>query len=125
LGPSQLRCDDHGGGRTHGLQLIFFFFVDTIMDPEIWGPPAWVFIFSIIDQMPDGNPPDGYILFFQSLTDVLPCGICKRHYRRYCMENPIPIHSREATRQWAQNLRNQIRDRKKTGFFERIAHLLP
>lgn len=95
------------------------------MDPEIWGPSAWVFIFSVIDQMPNGDVPEGYASFFQSLGDVLPCNICRRHYRRYCIEHPIPIQSKEAMRQWAQNLRNQIRARKKTGFFERIAHLLP
>ena len=82
------------------------------MDPDIWGPPAWEFIFAVIDQRPDGNPPDGYLEFFHSLVDVLPCQVCRRHYRKYLLANPVPIKSRNLTRIWAQNLRMQIAIRK-------------
>jgi len=82
------------------------------MDPEIWGPPAWEFIFAVIDQMPEHNAPDGYMEFFHSFVDVLPCPVCKRHYRKYILANPIPIRSKNLTRIWAQNLRNEIAERK-------------
>jgi len=82
------------------------------MDPNVWGPPAWDFIFAVIDQMPDGNPPDGYIAFFHSFIDVLPCPVCRRHYRKHLLANPIPIKSRNLTRIYFQNLRLEIAMRK-------------
>jgi len=82
-------------------------------DPNVWGPPAWEFIFAVIDQMPDGNPPEGYISFFHSFIDVLPCGVCRKHYRKYLITNgPIPIQSRNLTRIWFQNLRYYIAQKK-------------
>jgi hypothetical protein len=82
------------------------------MDPEIWGPPAWEFIFAVIDQMPEFNAPPGYYEFFHSFVDVLPCPTCRAHYRKYWITHPIPINSRNLTRIWAQNLRNEIARRK-------------
>jgi hypothetical protein len=84
------------------------------MDPEVWGPPAWDFIFAVIEQMPDGNPPDGYLSFFHSFIDVLPCAVCRKHYRKYLLQHgPIPVKSRDLTRMWFQNLRIFIAEKKR------------
>ncbi len=82
--------------------------------PEEWGPPAWFFIFTIIDEMPE-YPTDTeyYRMFFESLSGVLPCEECRRHYRQYIESNPVPVWSRKATRNWAWTLRMNIRRRKK------------
>jgi len=87
------------------------------MDPSIWGPPAWKFIYAVIDQMPDGNPPDEYIEFFHSFTKVLPCKTCQKHYSEYWNRrgNEIPIRSRAMTKLWFQNLEKKIQARKRKG----------
>lgn len=81
--------------------------------PEEWGPPAWVFIFTIIDAMPE-YPTDiyHYQSFFDSLSGVLPCAECREHYTKYIEMNPPPVWSRSALRKWAQDLRMAIRLRK-------------
>lgn len=81
--------------------------------PEEWGPPAWAFIFAIIDDMPE-YPIDTsyYQSFFESLSGVLPCQDCRMHYTRYVEMNPPPVWSRSALRKWAFDLRMAIRLRK-------------
>lgn len=80
--------------------------------PTEWGPPAWAFIFTIIDEMPE-YPADTepYRMFFESLKGVLPCEKCRFHYTNFLELNPPPIWSREATREWATKLRSLIRER--------------
>lgn len=91
--------------------------------PSQWGPPAWAFIFSVIDEM-DEYPADTepYSMFFESLKGVLPCEMCRIHYTHFLSVNPPPVWSREATREWATKLREKIRQRnemeRKTTFLD-------
>lgn len=88
--------------------------------PSEWGPPAWAFIFAVIDEM-DEYPRDTeyYRMFFESLKGVLPCEKCRFHYTRYIDVNPPPVWSREAMRSWAEVLRSKIRERNApTSFFD-------
>lgn len=82
--------------------------------PSEWGPPAWAFIFAVIDEMPEyPRNRDHYAMFFESLKGVLPCEKCRYHYTRHMELNPPPVWSREATREWAHHLRQQIHQRNK------------
>ena len=89
--------------------------------PSEWGPPAWAFIFAVIDEM-DEYPIDTeyYRMFFESLKGVLPCEKCRFHYTRYIETNPPPVWSRDATRVWAETLRIKIRERssQQTSFWD-------
>lgn len=89
--------------------------------PSEWGPPAWAFIFAVIDEM-DEYPQDTeyYRMFFESLKGVLPCEKCRFHYTQYVELNPPPVWSRDATRSWAETLRLKIRERslKQTSFWD-------
>lgn len=80
--------------------------------PSEWGPPAWAFIFSVIDEMEE-YPKDSeyYRMFFESLKGVLPCEKCRFHYSQHIEFNPPPVWSREATRAWAIDLQTKIRER--------------
>ncbi len=81
--------------------------------PEEWGPPAWYFIFTVIDEMPEyPKNTEYYQMFFESFRGVLPCAECKMHYTRWIEAHPVPVWSRESTRKWAQILRENIRKRK-------------
>lgn len=91
--------------------------------PSEWGPPAWAFIFSVIDGM-DEYPTDTepYRIFFESLKGILPCEKCRFHYTKFYELNPPPVWSRDATYKWASGLREQIRKRneleRQTTFFD-------
>lgn len=80
--------------------------------PSEWGPPAWTFIFTLIDEM-DEYPRDTeyYRMFFESLKGVLPCEKCRYHYTQYIELNPPPVWSRDAMRVWAETLRQKIRQK--------------
>lgn len=80
--------------------------------PKEWGPPAWKFIFYVIDDMPEyPSDTEQYRMFFESLQGVLPCERCRQHYSLYLIHKPPPVWSREATRKWANELRAEIRRR--------------
>lgn len=80
--------------------------------PSEWGPPAWAFIFYVIDEMEE-YPKDTeyYRMFFESLKGVLPCEKCRVHYSQHIEFNPPPVWSKEATRAWAVDLQNKIKER--------------
>lgn len=80
--------------------------------PSEWGPPAWAFIFAVIDEMEEyPRDTEYYRLFFESLKGVLPCEKCRFHYTNFIEVNPAPVWSKEATRIWAVKLRQTIRNR--------------
>ena len=62
------------------------------MDPEIWGPHAWVFLHSITITYPE-NPTEqdkiNYKNFFNSLHNVLPCPGCAYHYQLHLKKHPL------------------------------------
>lgn len=85
--------------------------------PDDWGPPAWYLIFTIIDDMPDyPSNTEYYRMFFESLQGVLPCRMCREHYTQHVNIYPPPVWSREAMRDWANNLRMKIKANKKDGW---------
>lgn len=87
--------------------------------PDVWGPPAWYFIFTVIDEMDEyPNDTESYRMFFESLKGVLPCEMCRRHYTEHYNLYPPPVWSREATRKWAEDLRHKIKlNKKQSSFF--------
>ena len=62
------------------------------MDPEIWGPHAWIFLHSITLNYPN-NPTmydkQHYKTFFTSLQNILPCDWCSRNYKLHLKKFPI------------------------------------
>lgn len=62
------------------------------MDSSIWGPPAWIFLHSITFNYPV-NPTNKekqeHYNFFKNLENILPCDICKNHYRNNLKRFPL------------------------------------
>ena len=54
------------------------------MDPEIWGPHAWIFLHSVTLAYPE-NPTNidkkNFELFFNSMQPIIPCQKCSNHYK--------------------------------------------
>lgn len=83
------------------------------MDSKIWGPHAWFFLHSITFYYPDHpNPRDKktFYNFFQTVGDILPCTICKNHYKENLIKYPIENHldSRDSLVNWLIDIHNSV-----------------
>jgi hypothetical protein len=52
-----------------------------------WAPSLWKYIHKI--ALKNNNPSDEIITLFELLGDVIPCEVCKLHYKTYLSENKI------------------------------------
>ena len=83
------------------------------MNPEIWGPPAWMFLHSVSLAYPK-NPTEedrtNYGTFFNNLQPVLPCNKCSINYLKHIQEDPIENHldNKESLVKWLINLHNIV-----------------
>ena len=81
------------------------------MDPNIWGSHAWLFLHTITLNYPD-NPTkfdmDNYKKFFENLGEVIPCEVCKAHYKKNIKMYPIQLESKEALAKWLHHIHNLV-----------------
>ncbi len=81
------------------------------MEPNIWGPGAWLFLHSITFQYPD-NPTEldkeNYKTFFESLQEVLPCPSCSEHYKNNLNKFPIRVESKDELIEWLIDIHNEV-----------------
>jgi len=81
------------------------------MEPNIWGPPAWLFLHTITFNYPN-NPTEtdklNYIKFFEALQFVIPCPICREHYTKNIIKIPIRANSRDELIRWLIDIHNSV-----------------
>lgn len=89
------------------------------MKPEIWGPSAWLFLHTITLAYPI-NPSfvdkNNYKMFFNNLSNVLPCERCKSHYIQHLQVNPLTddiLSSKYKLSRWFVDIHNSVN--KQTG----------
>lgn len=58
------------------------------MNPQIWGQDMWRSIHRIAATYTSGNK-EAFILFIYSLTDLLPCKICREHLKINMENHPL------------------------------------
>jgi len=62
------------------------------LNTKIWGPHAWFLIDSVCIGYPN-NPTKKYKKnmkkFIYSLRYLLPCIICRNHFKTFCKNNPL------------------------------------
>ncbi len=83
------------------------------LPPSIWGPIFWTTIHIVSLAYPDNPTPEEKKAakdFFESLQFVLPCPICRNHYKENLKELPIDaaLESREQLVLWAFNIHNAV-----------------
>ena len=81
------------------------------MEPNIWGPPAWLFLHSItfnFPHNPTANDRQNYNNFFYSLQKVIPCPKCRRHYSENLKKIPIRLQSRDDLIRWLIDIHNAV-----------------
>jgi len=81
------------------------------MDSKIWGSHAWLFLHTITLNYPD-NPTkfdiDNYKNFFENLSNVIPCEVCKAHYKKNIKMYPIQLESKESLTKWLHKIHNLV-----------------
>lgn len=81
------------------------------MDPNIWGPGAWTFLHSVTlnyPKRPTYLDKQRYSQFFNDIQYILPCPICKQHYKLNLKENPIQLDSRDNLVRWLVLIHNKV-----------------
>ena len=89
---------------------------ELFTNPYVWGPDAWHFLHCVTLTAPEKFTPDDkklYKNFFKSLGDVLPCKICRKHYKQWWSNETFMhnIHSREDMVRWLIDFHNQVNKR--------------
>lgn len=98
------------------------------MDQSIWGPSMWFILHSVGFSYPI-NPTEEdkqeVYNFFKSLGHVLPCSVCRKHFKRNFEEIPIKLNNREDLSTWLVDVHNEINGRtgKKTMTLEQVKKL--
>ena len=83
------------------------------MDTTIWGPPFWFTLHTISLNYPD-NPTyimrQQHLLFFESLKTILPCSICRNHFKEFLQKQPISpyLDNKKSLKRWVLDCHNNV-----------------
>ena len=84
------------------------------LDPTLWGPNGWFFLHSIAFNYPNNpsvNDKTNYKMFFQQLSNVLPCEICSQHFKKNLEKYPLNeevLQNNKNINQWLINIHNEV-----------------
>jgi len=82
--------------------------------PDTWGPHGWKFIHYVTLGYPNKPTKEDKIIykkFFTSLTDILPCSICKNNYSKHLELFPLTdfiLKSRLNLMTWGIKMHNLV-----------------
>ena len=81
------------------------------MSPAVWGPIFWstMHIVSLgYSNTPTEEEQRAATQFYESLAYVIPCPICKDHYRHFLQEMPPTVNNRDALVAWVFTIHNKV-----------------
>ena len=89
------------------------------MNQNLWGPQLWFFLHTIsfnYPLKPSNEDKDKIISFLYGLQPVIPCKVCRDHFKRNLAEIPAKLDSRKDFSEWMIDTHNEINSRtgKKT-----------
>jgi len=81
--------------------------------PEVWGPFFWHTIHIIVlgyPQEPNYSDKKAMKEFLESLQTLIPCPICRDHYKSHIVKMPIgpSLDSRSDLFRWTIDLHNEV-----------------
>ena len=94
--------------------------------PDIWGPHGWRFLHYITLGYPN-NPSqedkDTYRNFINSFKEIIPCGLCKNHFKQNLLKHPLTDEVMSGTLNlinWSIDMHNEVNksNSKKTLTYE-------
>ena len=79
---------------------------------KVWGAPAWLFLHCIAFNYTPERAKD-YMIFFKSLSNVLPCKTCRQNYKKLITSGTLRLKSsvfknRKSFSRWLFLLHNKI-----------------
>jgi len=83
------------------------------MDVNLWGPPFWFILHTITMNYPDKPSyveKRHHFDFFNNLQYVLPCDVCREHYRANFKKNPIEsyLDNKKSLVEWGVRMHNEV-----------------
>jgi hypothetical protein len=81
------------------------------MNKNIWGPEVWNFIhtvtinYPVTPQLRDKEQINN---FFYSLSEVLPCDECKKHFKQNLKQYAPNVESKEQLFKWGVDIHNNV-----------------
>ncbi len=85
------------------------------MSPAVWGPIFWTTMHIVSLGYPS-KPSDadkaGAAAFYNSLATVIPCPICKAHYKTFLDKTPVEsaLEDRDSLIHWVFDLHNDVNE---------------
>jgi hypothetical protein len=85
------------------------------MPPTAWGPLFWNTIHIVTlgyPADPSAADKDGTRKFFESLKTVIPCPVCREHYKQHLAESPVEpaLEDKGKLIHWGWDLHNRVND---------------
>jgi hypothetical protein len=94
--------------------IVLLLYITIVMNPQIWGPPAWFFLESVVKVYPE-HPSElekqHYKDFFENLGNVLPCSACSNNYKIHLQKmplTPLVLSSRANLVKWLIDIHNEV-----------------
>ena len=84
------------------------------MNPNIWGPHAWIFLHSIIlsyPNCPTTEDKKNIKSFFMNLGNILPCHECRNNYKKHLQKYELTdeiLSSKKKLILWLINIHNEV-----------------
>lgn len=84
------------------------------MNPNVWGPHAWIFLHSITFTYPNNPTAENKMNmynFFSNLGSVLPCDKCKINFSKHLEKHPLNnrvLCSRGNLVKWLIDIHNDV-----------------
>jgi hypothetical protein len=85
------------------------------MNPDIWGPHAWFFLYSVAlayPEDPTNEDKQNYFNFYTSLRNILPCLKCRVHFTENLETHPLNeniLGSKKSLFEWLHKIQNEVR----------------
>ncbi len=81
--------------------------------PTVWGPFFWMTIHIVAlgySSKPNYTEKRSAKQFFESLANLIPCPVCREHYKQHITKNPIVPHldNRTDLFKWTVDLHNAV-----------------
>jgi hypothetical protein len=85
------------------------------LPPSVWGPIFWNTIHIVTlgyPMNPTAEEKEHVRMFFESLKTVIPCPICREHYKEHVKTMPIEpaLENRTALVEYAWTLHNKVNE---------------
>jgi hypothetical protein len=101
------------------------------MSPAVWGPIFWTTMHIVslgYPAKPSEEDKAGAIAFYNSLAQVIPCPICKTHYKSFLTKSPVEaaVESRHDLIHWVFDIHNDVNEqlgKRRISFQEYVKYM--